>query len=113
MLNSNSKITLVCAGSFRVRTLTGNRVEIEMENVEAPPVAPGDVLYDKAGVAKRLGTSVRSVENWMNQKKNPLPFVRHCGRPKFRESDVQWWLSQGLSVASRRAACRSEGVISQ
>src|SRR5690606_33459230 len=55
-------------------------------------------------VAKRLGTSVRAIENWTRQKKHPLPYIRHCGHPKYRESDIQWWLSQGCSVAARRAA---------
>lgn len=106
MMQTCPKITLVCSGSYRVRNLPGNQIEIELQDVVAPSELPGDTLYDKAGLAKRLATSVRSIENWMNQKKNPLPFIRSCGRPKFRESDVQWWLSQGLSVASRRAAGR-------
>ena len=106
------KVTLECSGSFRVTILEGNRVSIEMEAVSGLPESAGDVLYDKAGAAKRLGTTVRSVENWMTQKKHPLPYIRHCGRPKFRESDLQWWLSQGCSVASRRASVNL-GVISQ
>lgn len=107
------KITLVCSGSYRVKNLPGNQIEIELYDVETPSELPGDTLYDKAGVAQRLGTSVRSIENWMNQKKNPLPFIRSCGRPKFKESDVQWWLAQGSSVASRRAVGRVSGVISK
>ena len=63
-----------------------------------------DILYDKKGVAERLGTTTRSIENWVNQKKHPLPYIKWCGNPKFRESDIQWWLSQGCSVAARRAA---------
>jgi len=101
------KLVLECAGSFRVRALPGGRVEIEVEEVTGAEEF-GDKLYDKAGCAKRLGTSKRSIENWMIQKKHPLPYIRHCGHPKFRESDIQWWLSQGCSVAARRAG----GIIS-
>lgn len=106
------KVTLECAGSFHVNILPDGRVSIELEAVTGLPETSGDVLYDKSAVAKRLGTTVRSVENWMVQKKHPLPYIRHCGRPKFRESDVAWWLSQGCSVASRRASA-SLGVISE
>ena len=108
MTKTSPKLTLECAGSFRVTILSDNRVQIEMDAVTGLPETAGEVLYDKKSVAKRLGTTPRSVENWMNQKKHPLPFIRHCGRPKFRESDVAWWLSQGCSVASRRAL----GIIS-
>lgn len=105
MLATKPKLVVECSGSFRVKVLPGGRVEIEMEEVDLnPETNPGEVLYDKPGVARRLGTSVRSIDNWMRQKRNPLPFIRTAGHPKFRESDVQWWLSQGCSVAARRAA---------
>lgn len=73
---------------------------------------PSDTLYDKRGVAARLGTTTRSIDNFMRQKKNPLPYIRHAGHPKFRESDVQWWLDQGCSVAARRVSSRLVGVLS-
>jgi len=106
MINSSPKVVLECAGSFRVHVLPGGRVELELETVVAK--SESDTIYDKKGVAKRLGTSTRSIENWTLQKKHPLPFIRSCGRPKFRESDVQWWLSQGCSVAARRASAGSD-----
>jgi hypothetical protein len=106
MLNSAPKIVLECSGSFRVHVRPGGRVELELEEVTNFPTQ--DTLYDKKGAAKRLGTTIRSIENWMAQRSHPLPFIRHCGRPKFRESDLQWWLAQGCSVASRRAS----GIIS-
>ena len=108
MTGTTPKLVLECAGSFRVRTLPGGRVELEIEDVT--PVAEfGDTLYDRKQCAKRLGTSERSIENWTKQKKHPLPYIRHCGHPKYRESDIQWWLSQGCSVAARRAS----GILSR
>jgi hypothetical protein len=106
------KLVVECAGDFRVKVLPGGRVEISMQDVVGEP-PPDDILYDKRGVAARLGTTVRSVDNFMQQKRNPLPFIRHAGRPKFRESDIKWWLDQGCSVAARRAAARVVGVISK
>lgn len=104
MVKTAPKITLECSGSFHVNILPDGRVSIELEAVTGLPETSGEVLYDKRGVAKRMGATLRSVENWMTQKKHPLPFIRHCGRPKFRESDIEWWLAQGCSVAARRAS---------
>ena len=87
-------------------------MEISMEEVVGN-IVPEDVLYDKKGVALRLGTTTRAVDNFMNQKRNPLPYIRHAGRPRFRETDVKWWLDQGCSVAARRTASRISGIISQ
>ena len=103
MLNSTPKLIVECAGSFKVNVKPGGRVEIEMEQVSGVS-SDSDTLYDKAGVAKRLGTCARSIENWMTQKKHPLPYIKNCGHPKFRESDIIWWLDQGCSVAARRAS---------
>jgi hypothetical protein len=105
------KLVVECAGSFRVKVLQGGRVEISMEDATGELTAD-DVLYDKKGAANRLGTTIRSIDNFMSQKKNPLPFIRNAGRPKFRESDIKWWLDQGCSVAARRAATRASGIIS-
>ena len=104
------RVVLECAGDFRVTILEGNRVRLELQNVEKETVV-GDIVYDKRGLAKRLNTSQRSIDNWMRAKKNPLPYIRTGGRPKFRESDVQWWLSQGCSVSARRASAKLESII--
>ena len=104
------KLVVECAGSFKVKVLGNGRVEISMDDVSGE--LPNEVIYDKKGVARRLGSSVRSVENFMKQKRHPLPFIRYAGHPKFRESDVLWWLEQGCSVAARRAVKRSAGIIS-
>ena len=109
MFKSSPKVTLECEGTFRVTILAGNRVQIELDAVTGLPETAGDVLYDKRGVAERLGTTLRSIENWMIQKRHPLPYIRHCGRPKFRESDISWWLSQGCSLASRRVSAALGG----
>lgn len=110
-MTSAPKLVVECSGSFRVRVLPSGRVEISMEEVTGD-LTPGDTLYDKRGVAIRLGTTTRSIDNFMRQKRNPLPYIRHAGHPKFRESDVKWWLDQGCSVASRRISSRLAGVIS-
>jgi len=104
MVKTAPKITLECSGSFHVDILPNGRVSIELAAVSGLPETAGEVLYDKRGVAARLGTSIRAVENWMTQKRHPLPYIRHCGRPKFRESDIEWWLAQGCSVAARRTS---------
>lgn len=106
------KLVVECAGDFRVRVLPGGRVEISMGDVVGEPT-PDDTLYDKRGVAVRLGTTLRSIDNFMKQRKNPLPYIRHAGRPRFRESDVAWWLDQGCSVAARRASSRVSGILSK
>jgi hypothetical protein len=98
-----SRLTVECGGSFRVNVLPEGRVELTLEDANVSSAS--DTLYDKRGVAARLGTTIRSIENWMVRKKHPLPFLKQCGRTKFRESDVAWWLSQGCSVASRRDGC--------
>ena len=97
------RLVVECGNEFKVRVLPEGRVELVLDNANVAPV--DEVLYDKKGVAARLGATVRSIENWMNKKTHPLPFIRHCGHPRFRESDVRWWLSQGCSVASRRNGC--------
>lgn len=102
------RITVECGSAFRVKILPEGKVELELE--DANVTSASDTLYDKKGVAARLGTSVRSIENWMARKKHPLPFLKHCGRTKFRESDVAWWLSQGCSVASRRNGCNIQST---
>ena len=106
------RLVVECSGSFRVKVLSGGRVEISMEEV-AGELPSDDILYDKKGVALRLGTTIRSIDNFMAQKRNPLPYIRHAGRPRFRESDIKWWLDQGCSVAARRIASRVQGVISK
>lgn len=101
------KITIDCGPSFRITTLPTGRVVIEAEDVEAhgAPIS-ADTLYSKAEVASRLGVSLRSVDNFMRQKKNPLPYTRSAGHPRFRESDVLRWLEAGLSPAARRSSER-------
>ena len=106
------RLVVECAGAFRVKVLAGGRVEISMEEVVGE-MYQDDSLYDKKGVAKRLGTTTRSIDNFMNQKSNPIPYIRHAGKPKFRESDIQWWLDQGCSVAARRSSFRIKGIISK
>jgi hypothetical protein len=106
------KLTVECAGDFRIKVLPNGRVQITMEQASGE-LSPEDVLYDKRGAAQRLGTTVRSIDNFMNQKKHPLPYIRHAGRPKFRERDILWWLDQGCSVAARRASQRAGGILAK
>jgi hypothetical protein len=98
---TSPKLVLECTG-FSVRSLPDGRLELELDNASGEAKPPEDTLYDKAGVAARLGVTVRSVENWMKKKRHPLPYLKHCGRPRFRESDVAWWLSQTCTNRSRR-----------
>lgn len=111
-MTTSPRLVVECAGSFRVKVLSGGRVEIHMEEVVGD-LSSDESLYDKKSVAKRLGTTTRSIDNFMKQKSNPLPYIRHAGKPKFRESDIQWWLDQGCSVAARRSSFRAKGIISK
>jgi hypothetical protein len=97
------KIVLEANGSFRVTTLPDGRVQIELEQVSGVDTTVHDTIYDKQGVAKRLLTTTRSVDNFMRLKKNPLPYSKASGHPRFRESEIQRWLNEGQSLSARRS----------
>jgi hypothetical protein len=97
------KIVLEANGSFRVTTLSGGRVQIELEQVSGIQTTSHDTIYDKQGVAKRLLTTTRSIDNFMRLKTNPLPYSKSSGHPRFRESEIQKWLDEGKSLSAKRS----------
>lgn len=104
-------ITIECS-SFHVEVLPNGRISLELNGVKKEdPTDKHDTLYDKQGAAKRLGTSVRSIDNYMRQMLSPLPFTKIGGLVRFRESDLQLWLDGGLSLSARRARQRAGSTI--
>jgi hypothetical protein len=97
------KIVLQANGSFRVTALPDGKVQIELEEVIGVDTTVHDTIYDKQGVAKRLLTTTRSIDNFMRQKNNPLPYSKATGHPRFRESDIQRWLQEGQSLSAKRS----------
>lgn len=96
------------AASFRVTALGEGRVRVELEDADlsalesAAPVA----VYDKSRLARRLGVTKRSIDNYIRQPRNPLPYTIAMGRARFLETDVVEWLKAGASPAARRARAR-------
>jgi predicted DNA-binding transcriptional regulator AlpA len=95
------------ARAFRVSVLPEGRVQLELDDVTHLPENDTEAIYDVAGVASRLGTSMRSIANYMRQKRNPLPYSKVGGMLRFREQDLQQWLTDGGSPAARRARQRA------
>lgn len=107
-MRRTSAITLEAAHSFRVTSLPNGRVRIELEDVDTnalEPAAPSTV-YDKGGVARRLGVGKRSIDNYIRQTRNPLPYSIAMGRARFLESDVIAWIEEGKSPAAKRVKQR-------
>jgi predicted DNA-binding transcriptional regulator AlpA len=107
-MRRTSAITLEAAHSFRVISLPNGRVRIELEDVDSnglEPAAPSTV-YDKGGVARRLGVGKRSIDNYIRQARNPLPYSIAMGRARFLESDVIAWIEEGKSPAAKRVKAR-------
>lgn len=96
------------ASSFKVSALGEGRIRIELEDVDtaglesAAPVA----VYDKGKLARRLGVSRRSIDNYIRQTRSPLPYTIAMGRARFLETDVMEWLKAGASPAARRVKAR-------
>lgn len=108
MMKRTSSLILEVGPSMRITNLTNGRIRIELEEVDSSgldPAAPCTV-YDKSGIAKRLGVSKRSIENYMHQTRHPLPYTVSMGRARFLEDDVMKWLVEGASVAARRVKSR-------
>jgi predicted DNA-binding transcriptional regulator AlpA len=105
-MRKTEQITLEAAGKFTVSVLPTGRIEILLNDVDGLPEPGADCIYDKQGAANRLGTTVRSIDNYMRQKRNPLPYSKAGGSPRFSERDIQQWLENGMSLASRRARSR-------
>jgi len=92
-MQHTTRLTLECS-SFRVTALPQGRVVIDLEDVASAPVT-GETIYDKDGVARRLMVSIRTIDNYMRRRKNPLPYSKHAGNVRFLEKDVQAWLETG------------------
>lgn len=108
MIRRTASLTLEAAHSFRVTSLPNGRLKIELEDVETQQLeasAPSTV-YDKSGVARRLGVGKRSIDNYIRQSRNPLPYSIAMGRARFLESDVIDWLVKGQSPAAKRVKAR-------
>lgn len=107
-MKRTSAVTLEAAHSFRVTSLPNGRIRIELEDVDTQnldSVAPTTV-YDKAGVARRLGVGKRSIDNYIRQTRNALPYTIAMGRARFLETDVMRWLLDGASPAAKRVKAR-------
>jgi len=107
-MKRTSSIILEAAHSFRVTSLPNGRVKIELEDVETKDLEPTEpsTCYDKAGVARRLGVGKRSIDNYIRQPRNPLPYSISMGRARFLESDVIEWIKAGQSTAAKRVKAR-------
>jgi predicted DNA-binding transcriptional regulator AlpA len=107
-MKRTSAVILEAAHSFRVTSLPNGRVKIELEDVETKDLEPTEpsTVYDKAGVARRLGVGKRSIDNYIRQTRHPLPYSISMGRAKFLESDVIEWIKQGQSAAAKRVKAR-------
>ena len=94
--------------SFRVTNLTNGRVKIELEEVDTEHLqaATPSTVYDKSGVAKRLGVTKRSIDNYVRQARSPLPYTIAMGRARFLETDIMKWLVDGGSPAAKRVKAR-------
>lgn len=101
------RVVVEASGKFIVTALPCGRVLIDLLEVDAANLKNSDVdpVYDKRGIAKRLLTSIRNIDNYMRQP-NPIPHVRTGGKVIFREKDLQEWMNERRSVAARRARTR-------
>lgn len=101
-------LVLEAGPSFRVTNLLNGRVCLELEDVDVQQLRLDSptILYDKRGLAKRLGVSYRSIDNYMRQVRHPLPYTVSLGRPRFLETDVAKWLEEGASPAAKRVRAR-------
>lgn len=93
---------------MRITNLTNGRVKIELEEVDTASLeaAAPSTVYDKSGLARRLGVSKRSIDNYIHQVRHPLPYTIAMGRARFLETDVIKWLQDGASPAARRVKSR-------
>ena len=107
-MRRTSSLILEAGPSFRVTNLTTGRVKIELEEVDTAclEAAAPSTVYDKSGLARRLGVSKRSIDNYIHQVRNPLPYTIAMGRQRFLESDVMKWLVEGASPAAKRVKAR-------
>jgi hypothetical protein len=77
-----------------------------VEPVSHEPAAPSPEPYiDKIEVARRLGRTVRCVDNWM--KRGLIPFFKIGRTVAFKWNDVETHLSKTHRVC-RRAGARSQ-----
>jgi len=107
-MRRTSAIILEAAHSFRVTSLPNGRVRIELEDVDTKDLEPSapSTVYDKAGVARRLGVGKRSIDNYIRQPRNPLAYSIAMGRARFLEADVIAWIEEGKSPAAKRVKAR-------
>jgi predicted DNA-binding transcriptional regulator AlpA len=107
-MRRTSSLILEAGPSLRITNLTNGRVKIELEDVEtsALEVATPTTVYDKTGLSRRLGVSKRSIDNYIRQVRNPLPYTIAMGRSRFLETDVMKWLIEGASPAAKRVKAR-------
>jgi predicted DNA-binding transcriptional regulator AlpA len=104
-MTRSPRIVVEASGKFTVTALPCGRVLIDLVDADIDNAELEDPVYDKRGVAKRLLTSVRNIDNYMRQA-DPIPHVRTGGRVIFREKDIQEWMNERRSVAARRARTR-------
>ena len=107
-MRRTSSLILEAGPSLRITNLTNGRVKIELEDVETSGFEPAtpSTVYDKGGLARRLGVSKRSIDNYIRQTRNPLPYTIAMGRARFLETDVMKWLIDGASPAAKRVKAR-------
>jgi len=107
-MRRTNTLTLEVGPSMRITNLTNGRVKIELEEVDSTAFEQTlpTTVYDKSGLARRLGVSKRSIDNYIRQTRNPLPYTIAMGRARFLETDVMKWLIDGASPAARRVKSR-------
>lgn len=107
-MKRTSSLILEAGPSLRITNLTNGRIKIELEDVETSGLEPATpaTVYDKGGLARRLGVSKRSIDNYIRQTRNPLPYTIAMGRARFLETDVMKWLVDGASPAAKRVKAR-------
>jgi len=79
-----------CASSFRVTVLPGDRVRIEVEDA-ALQGAPEEPSLTREQAAEFLKVSIRTLNNYRQRRKNPVPCHVRGGRPTFYKSELQAW----------------------
>lgn len=107
-MKRTSSLILEAGPSFRITNLLNGRVKIELEEVEteALQAVTPDTVYDKTGVAKRLGVTKRSIDNYIRQARSPLPYTISMGRARFLETEIMKWLMDGASPAAKRVKAK-------
>jgi excisionase family DNA binding protein len=99
-----NRLVLEAANSVRITMLAEGRVCVELEdvNVDAVPSSPSEMVLSVSDVSRLLKTTQRHVRNLMHKERNPLPYYRVGRKVRFKESDIQSWISSGPDSVARK-----------